>query len=78
MISHKALKRALHDGANLVVLHLEDKLELLLIIPGYAAHERHRKIATTIAREVIVAEIVKGGVDQLADALIVEVTMDEL
>ena len=49
MISHKALKRALHDGANLILLHLEDKLELLLIIPGYAAHKRHRKVATTIA-----------------------------
>ena len=49
MISHKTLKCALHDGANLIPLHLEDKLELLLIIPGYAAHERHRKIATTIA-----------------------------
>ena len=49
MICHKALKGALHDGANLIPLHLEDKLELLLIIPGYAAHERHRKIATTIA-----------------------------
>jgi len=49
MISHKALKRALHDGAYLVVLHLEDKLELLLIIPSYAAHERHREVATTIA-----------------------------
>ncbi len=78
MISHKALKRALHDGANLIPLHLEDKLELLLIIPGYAAHERHRKIATTIACKVVAGKIVKGGVDQLADALVVEVTMDEL
>ena len=78
MICHKALKGALHDGANLIPLHLEDKLELLLIIPGYAAYERHRKVATAIAREVIVAEIVKGGVDQLAYALIVEVTMNEL
>lgn len=78
MISHKALKRALHDGANLVVLHLEDELELLLIIPGYAAYERHRKVATTIAGKVVTAEIVKGGVDQLAYALIVEVTMNEL
>ena len=78
MICHKALKGALHDGTNLILLHLEDKLELLLIIPGYAAHERHRKVATAIAGKVVAAEIVKGGVDQLAYALIVEVTMNEL
>ena len=78
MISHKALKWALHDGTNLVALHLEDQRELLLIIPGDTAHERHRKVATTIAGKVVAAEVVEGGIHQLADALIVEVTMDEL
>ena len=78
MISHKALKWALHDGTNLVALHLENQRELLLIIPGYAAHERHWKVATAIAGKVVAAEIVEGGIHQLADTLIVEVTMDEL
>ena len=78
MISHKALKRALHDGANLVVLHLEDELELLLIMPGYAAHERQWKVVTTIARHVVVDEIVEGIIYYLSDALLVEVAMDEL
>ena len=49
MISHKALKWALHDGTNLVALHLEDQRELLLIIPGDTAYKRHRKVSTTIA-----------------------------
>lgn len=78
MISHKALKRTLHDGTDLVALHLEDQRELLLIIPGDTADKRHRKVATAIAREVIAAEVVEGGIHQLADALIVEVTIDEL
>ena len=78
MICHKALKGALHDGANLIPLHLEDKLELLLIIPGDTADKRHRKVATTIAGKVVAAEVVEGGIHQLADALIVEVTIDEL
>lgn len=78
MISHKALKWALHDGTNLVALHLEDQRELLLIIPGDTAHKRHWKVATAIAGKVIAAEIVEGGIHQLADTLIVEVTMDEL
>lgn len=78
MISHKALKRALHDGANLILMHLENQRELLLIIPGDTADKRHRKVATTIAGKVVAAEVVEGGIHQLADALIVEVTMDEL
>ena len=78
MICHKALKWALHDGTNLVALHLEDQRELLLIIPGDTAYKRHRKVATAIAGKVIAAEIVEGGIHQLADALIVEVTIDEL
>ena len=78
MISHKALKRTLHDGTNLVALHLEDQRELLLIIPGDTAYKRHWKVATAIAGKVIAAEVVEGGIHQLADTLIVEVTMDEL
>ena len=78
MISHKTLKRTLHDGANLVALHLEYKRKLLLIIPSYAAYKRHRKVATAIAGKVVAAEIVEGGIHQLADTLIVEVTIDEL
>lgn len=78
MISHKALKWALHDGTNLVALHLEDQRELLLIIPGDTAYKRHWKVATAIAGKVIAAEVVEGGIHQLADALIIEVTMDEL
>ena len=78
MICHKALKGALHDGANLILLHLENQRELLLIIPGDTADKRHRKVATTIAGKVVAAEVVEGGIHQLADTLIVEVTMDEL
>ena len=78
MISHKALKWTLHDGTNLVALHLEDQRELLLIIPGDTAYKRHWKVATAIAGKVVAAEIVEGGIHQLADTLIVEVTMDEL
>ena len=78
MISHKTLKWALHDGTNLVALHLEDQRELLLIIPGDTAYKRHWKVATAIAGKVVAAEVVEGGIHQLADTLIVEVTMDEL
>jgi len=78
MICHKALKGALHDGANLIPLHLDDELELLLIIPGNAAYKRHGEVATTIACKVVAGKIVEGGIDQLADALVVEMTMDEL
>ena len=78
MICHKALKWALHDGTDLVALHLENQRELLLIIPGDTAYKRHWKVATAIAGKVIAAEVVEGGIHQLADTLIVEVTIDEL
>ena len=78
MICHKALKWALHDGTDLVALHLENQRELLLIIPGDTADKRHRKVATAIAGKVVAAEVVEGGIHQLAYALIVEVTMNEL
>ena len=57
---------------------LDYELQLLLIVIGYAAHKRQWQVATTIARDVIVDEIAEGVVDQLADALLVEVAMDEL
>ena len=78
MIGDETLKRTLHDGAYLIALHLENERELLLIMPGDAAYKRHGQIFATIAREVVVDKIAKRIVDQLADALVVEMTMDEL
>jgi hypothetical protein len=78
VICHKALQGTLEDSTHLVVEHLDYELQLLLIVIGYAANERQGEVVATIARDVIVDEIAEGAVNQLSDALFVEMAMDEL
>ena len=78
MIFNQALKWTLHDDAYLIAQHLENELELLLVIPGYAAHKRYGKVFTAITRQMVVGEIVKGAINQLANALVAEMTINEL
>ena len=76
--AEQARERALEDGAEGKALTRGRLLEFGLVVPGNAANETDRQVATIIRQDVTKEEIIEIADDNLADSLIVEVAVDEL